>query len=59
MLSLESKLTECFSPKILGLNIGNFWDWFQTVSNCGDSLVSIPGLMSSGFVVSFGVPVVG
>ena len=29
------------------------------VPDCVDGLVSIPGVMSSGFVVSFGVPVVG
>ena len=59
MLSLGSKPAKCFSPNILGLNIGNFFDWFRTVSNCVDGLVSIPGLMSLGFVVSFSVPVVG
>ena len=59
MLSLGPKLAVCFSPKNLRLNVRKFWDWFWIVPDCLDGLVLISGLMSLGFVLSFGVPVVG
>ena len=43
-----------FSPKILGLNVGMFRTIFGQ-SKTILRLVLVPGLMSSGFVVCFGV----
>ena len=43
-----------FSPKILGLNVGMFGTFFGSPELCL-RLVLVPGLMSSGFFVYFGV----